>query len=162
MFARGYVPGRSGQLFIVPDSGFFLIRRGDSLHQYMHGTPWPCDTHIPLVFFGAPFVRAGTHSTAATLQNVAPTLLAMARAPIPTSMTGRPLTDAIADTPRTPAAVVLIVLDGMGMATWDHWEDSLPTLARLHHEGAWFDSTTLDYLPTVTAVGHATVSTGTD
>jgi hypothetical protein len=161
MFARGYVPGRSGQLFVVPDSGYFLVS-GDTLHRYMHGTPWPCDTRIPLLFVGSPFVHAGTYPAAASLQNVAPTLLAMAKATIPGSMTGTPLTDAIASTARKPAAVVVIVLDGMGRETWDHWEASLPTLARLHREGAWFENMALDFLPTVTAVGHATVSTGTD
>src|SRR6185436_5387124 len=60
MFARGYVQGRSGQMFVVPDSGYFLISREDSLYHYMHGTPWPCDTHVPLVFYGAAFVRTGS------------------------------------------------------------------------------------------------------
>jgi hypothetical protein len=162
MFARGYVPGRSGQLFIVPDSGYFLIKHGDQLHHFQHGTPWANDTHIPLLFYGAPFVRGGQDSARVSHQNVAPTLLAMVNAPIPPSMTGQPLREVIASAARRPAAVVLIVLDGMGRATWDHWESSLPTLARLHRDGAWFENDDLDYLPTVTAVGHATLSTGTD
>ena len=45
-FARGYFPGRSGQIFIVPREGDFIVDR-DPLYAFMHGSPWPYDTHIP-------------------------------------------------------------------------------------------------------------------
>jgi predicted AlkP superfamily pyrophosphatase or phosphodiesterase len=35
-------------------------------------------------------------------------------------------------------------------------------LARLRSEGAWFENARIDYLPTVTSAGHATVATGVD
>jgi predicted AlkP superfamily pyrophosphatase or phosphodiesterase len=38
----------------------------------------------------------------------------------------------------------------------------MPTLSRLRREGAWFPRARINYLPTVTSVGHATVGTGTD
>jgi predicted AlkP superfamily pyrophosphatase or phosphodiesterase len=38
----------------------------------------------------------------------------------------------------------------------------MPTLARLRRDGAWFANTNVDYLPTITGLGHTTVSTGTD
>jgi hypothetical protein len=38
----------------------------------------------------------------------------------------------------------------------------MPTLTRLRKEGAWFSNTRINYLPTLTSVGHATVGTGTD
>src|SRR5262249_2594768 len=82
--------------------------------------------------------------------------------PVPGTMTGRPLASAIAGAPSRPRAVVLIVLDGMGRATWDGAERVIPTLSRLRREGAWFDAAALDYVPSVTCVGHATVSTGAD
>ena len=162
MFARGYVRGRSGQLFVVPDSGYFLLKRGDKLHPFQHGTPWPSDTRIPLLFWGAPFVRESTYTDTVSLQSVAPTLLGFVHAQAPPSMTGRRLDEVLSGATQMPAVVVLIMLDGMGRATWDRWESSLPTLRQLKAGGAWFENATLDYLPTVTAVGHATVSTGTD
>ena len=57
MFARGYFPGRSGQLFIVPREGDFITER-DPLYVFMHGSPWDYDTRIPLLFHGAPFATA--------------------------------------------------------------------------------------------------------
>src|SRR5512147_2793909 len=56
MFARGYFPGRSGQIFVVPREGDVITDR-DPLYRFMHGSPWEYDTRIPLIFYGAPFVR---------------------------------------------------------------------------------------------------------
>ena len=36
MFARGYFPGRSGQIFIVPREGDIITER-DPLYVFMHG-----------------------------------------------------------------------------------------------------------------------------
>ena len=35
-------------------------------------------------------------------------------------------------------------------------------MSRLRREGAWFPNTRINYLPTLTSVGHATIGTGTD
>ena len=48
MFARGYFPGRSGQVFLVPKQGRFVTSH-DPLYPFMHGSPWDYDTHIPLL-----------------------------------------------------------------------------------------------------------------
>jgi hypothetical protein len=47
-FARGYFPGRSGQIFLVPREGDFIVDR-NPLYAFMHGSPWSYDTHIPLL-----------------------------------------------------------------------------------------------------------------
>src|SRR5262245_59190820 len=49
MWARAYYPGRTGQLLIVPREGDF-ITRPDPNYTYMHGSPWPYDASIPLIF----------------------------------------------------------------------------------------------------------------
>src|SRR5215204_1135227 len=72
-FARGYFPGRSGQLFVVPREGTIVTER-DPLYGFMHGSPWDYDTRIPILFYGAPFVRQGRWATPATQQDIAPTL----------------------------------------------------------------------------------------
>src|SRR5437870_9786868 len=74
MFARAYFPGRTGQLLIVPREGEF-ITRPDADVAYMHGSPWPYDVDIPLMFAG-PAVKAGSYSMPAAQQDVAPTLAA--------------------------------------------------------------------------------------
>jgi hypothetical protein len=57
MFARAYFPGRTGQLLVVPRKGDF-ITRPDPYWSQMHGSPWPYDVDIPLMFTG-PAVKSG-------------------------------------------------------------------------------------------------------
>jgi hypothetical protein len=160
MFARGYFPGRSGQIFVVPREGAIITDR-DELYGYMHGSPWDYDVHIPLLLHGAPFVRPGVYTAAARQQDVAPTLAALIDTLAPATMTGRVLDEALG-TGRRPRVVVVMVLDAMRADYFDREAAAMPTLTRLRREGAWFADTRIDYLPTLTSVGHATVGTGTD
>src|SRR4029453_6688056 len=64
-FARGYFPGRSGQIFLVPREGDFIVDR-NPLYAFMHGSPWDYDTHIPLLLHGPPFVKQGTSNAQVT------------------------------------------------------------------------------------------------
>src|SRR5690242_17313180 len=84
MFARGYFPGRSGQVFVVPKEGWFVTSR-DPLYRFMHGSPWEYDTHIPLLLYGTPFVKPGQFTAPAKQQDIAPTVGAVIGAsPLPT------------------------------------------------------------------------------
>src|SRR5712671_3611189 len=74
MFARGYYPGRSGQLFVVPREGHFVSQEDTALYFFMHGSPWDYDTHLPLLFFGSRHVRKGTYDGPACQQDIVPTL----------------------------------------------------------------------------------------
>lgn len=65
------VPGRSGDLFVVPRYGF-LVDPYDGLGS-SHGTPWEYDTHVPLIFWGAR-IAPRTISTPSTPYDLAPTL----------------------------------------------------------------------------------------
>ena len=66
MFARAYFPGRTGQLLIVPREGDFITRADVA---FMHGSPWPYDTAIPLMLVG-PAVKAGVYSIPAVQQEL--------------------------------------------------------------------------------------------
>ena len=71
MFARGYYPGRSGQVFVVPSQGEVITER-DPLYQFMHGSPWDYDTHIPILFYGAPFISKGERKEPVSQQDIEP------------------------------------------------------------------------------------------
>src|SRR4051812_49603794 len=81
MFARSYFPGRTGQLLVVPRKGDILTRPDPNV-AFMHGSPWPYDAAIPLMLVG-PAVKAGVYSIPAVQQDVAPTLAAAVRIPMP-------------------------------------------------------------------------------
>ena len=157
MFARAYFPGRTGQLLIVPREGDFITRPDVA---YMHGSPWNYDVAIPLMFVG-PAVRAGTYSTPAAQQDVAPTLAAALGVRMPPTTTGRVLPVLRTGLAR-PRVVMLLVLDGMRRDYFDRYAASIPTLTALRRRSAWFTQARVNYLPTNTAVGHSTISTGAD
>ena len=159
MWARSYFPGRTGQLLIVPRAGDF-ITRPDPDFPYMHGSPWAYDVEIPLLFVG-PAVKVGTYSMPAAQQDVAPTLAAVLGAKMPPTSTGHVLPVLKTDIAR-PRVVVLIVLDGMRRDYFDRYAALMPTLTTLRQRGAWFTQAQLNILPSNTAVGHSTISSGTD
>ncbi len=159
MFARAYYPGRTGQLLIVPREGDF-ITRPDPDYAYMHGSPWPYDVSIPLMFVG-PAVKNGVYSVPAAQQDVAPTLAAALGVSMPPTATGRVLPVFRKGVAR-PRAVMLIVLDGMRRDYFDRYKQLMPTLDALRKRGAWFNQARINFIPTNTAVGHSTIATGTD
>jgi len=161
MFARGYYPGRSGQIMLVPREGDFITRT-DAAYRFMHGSPWSYDVSIPLLFFGPPFVRRGTYGQPATQQDIAPTLAAVLGTELPATVSGRALTAALNPAGGRPRAVLLIVLDGMRSDYLERHRSSLPVLDHLRRQGAWFPGARVNFLPTVTALGHASIGTGAD
>jgi hypothetical protein len=161
MFARGYFPGRSGQVFVVPKDNEFVTYR-DPLYRFMHGSPHDYDTHIPLLFHGAAFVTAGVYSQPATQQDIAPTIGEIIGAPWSATYTGRVLTEAMRARTARPRIVTVIVVDAMRADYFDTHAAVLPTLTRLRREGAWFAETRATTVPTVTGVGHANIGTGSD
>ncbi len=160
-FARGYFPGRSGQIFIVSHEGDFIVDR-DPLYAFMHGSPWPYDTHIPLLFTGAPFIKQVVSNDRVTQQDVVPTMAALLGTTPPATASGRLLTQALATTTARPRVVALFVLDGSRFDYFDTYADVMPTLSRLRREGAWFANAHVSSVPTITSVGHANLGTGTE
>lgn len=159
MFARGYFPGRTGQLLIVPREGD-IITREDPNVPFMHGSPWPYDVDIPMFFVGRQ-VRTGVYATPARQQDVAATVAAGLGTSLPPTATGRALPILIPNAPK-PRAVVVIVLDGMRIDYFERYATDIPTLSRLRKQSAWMTTARINYLPTNTAVGHTTIATGTD
>jgi hypothetical protein len=159
MFARAYFPGRTGQLLIVPREGD-IITRPDPDVPYMHGSPWAYDVSIPLMFVG-PAVNAGSYSMPAAQQDVAPTLAAALGVRMPPTATGQVL-PVLRTGLAQPRVVMLLVLDGMRRDYFDRYAASMPTLTALRRRSAWFTQAQVNFLPTNTAVGHSTISTGTD
>ena len=161
MFARGYFPGRSGQIFVVPGRNEVITER-DPLYRYMHGSPWDYDTRIPLLLYGRPFIRQGEWRDPVVQQDLAPTLATMLDAGALPTYTGRVLDQAIVPGAARPRVILVMVLDAMRADYFEAHADIMPTLTRMRREGAWFINARANTLPTVTGVGHATIGTGTD
>ena len=161
MFARGYFPGRSGQIFFVPHEGDFLVDK-DPLYRFMHGSPWPYDTAIPLLLHGRGHIVSGAFDAPARQQDIAPTVASLIRIAPPATTTGRVLTQALRPGAASPRIVATFVLDGMRRDYFDTYAAEMPTLQRLRDEGAWFRNAMATSIPTATSIGHATIGTGAD
>lgn len=159
MFARNYVPGRSGHIMIVPREGE-VVTRDEPTSLYMHGSPWPYDTHIPLFFVG-PQVIPGTHTIGARQQDVAPTVAAALGVSMPSTATGRVLPVLRANVAK-PKAVFIMVLDGMRIDYFTRYASQMPALSALRKRSAWFSNARIDYLPTATGAGHTSLTTGSE
>jgi Type I phosphodiesterase / nucleotide pyrophosphatase len=159
MFARAYFPGRTGQLLIVPCEGD-VITRPDPDVAYMHGSPWAYDVSIPLMFAG-PAVKPGVYSMPAVQQDVAPTVAAALGIRMPPTATGRVL-PIFRSGFAPPRLVFLLVLDGMRRDYFDRYAGVMPAFSALRQRAAWFSKAEVNVLPTNTAVGHSTISTGAD
>lgn len=160
-FARGYFPGRSGQVFLVPRQGDFIVDR-NPLYAFMHGSPWDYDTHIPLLFHGPPFIKQSVSNNPVTQQDVVSTLAALLGTVPPATAIGRPLREALASTTTRPRVLALFVFDGARADYFDTYAGVMPTLSRLRREGAWFSHAHVTSVPTLTAVGHANLGTGAE
>jgi type I phosphodiesterase/nucleotide pyrophosphatase len=160
-YARAYYPGRSGQIMLVPREGDF-VTLNEPASLFMHGSPWSYDATIPLLFFGPPFIRRGTYADRAAQQDIVPTLAKLLRLPLPPTVTGRSLEKALDSSAGRPRAILVVVLDGMRQDYFDRYREVLPTLTRLRRDGAWFSNARVNFLPTITPLGHATIGTGAD
>ncbi len=161
LFARGYFPGRSGQVFLVAREGDFVVDR-NPLYAFMHGSPWKYDTHIPLLFHGPSFIKPGTSDETVAQQDVVPTIAELIGTAPPATSIGRPLRQALLPSKARPRVVVLFVMDGTRADYFDTYADAMPTLSRLRREGAWFGNAHVTSVPTLTAVGHANLGTGSE
>ena len=163
MFARGYFPGRSGQVFVVPKEKWFVTVARSAL-PFMHGSPWDYDTHIPGAVLRRA-VRQGRRSVPrrgdatghraddrrADRRAVAADLHRPRRSPKRSPASAR------------PRVVTVIVLDAMRADYFDKYAVG-DADADAHAQGrrvvlARRASTAL---PTVTGVGHANIGTGSE
>ncbi|MEX0832403.1 MAG: alkaline phosphatase family protein [Actinomycetota bacterium] len=153
--ARGYFPGRSGQLQTLPAPPDFV---GPGLP---HIGPWDYLQQVPLFWYGPEHIKAQRSiGNAATSADIAPTeaeLLDFDRF----KADGRPLDEALVPGRREPPRlVVTIVWDAGGMNVLDEWPKSWPYLRSLIPKGTWYERATIGTTPSTTAPVHATIGTG--
>jgi predicted AlkP superfamily pyrophosphatase or phosphodiesterase len=80
-----YVPGRSGDIIIIPKPGWIMAARGAT-----HGSATSDDQQVPILFMG-PGIKPGRYDEPATPADIAPTLAALTGITLPRAE-GRALT----------------------------------------------------------------------
>lgn len=153
---RGYFPGRSGQVALLPRTPMYMTTGGKG---WTHSGPWDYLQEVPLVVFGPDLVPEGLHVEGrVTLADVAPTIAGW--------LDLRPGSQARAlprlrSLPRPPRLIVTVVWDGGGWNGLQRWPEAWPELARLIDNGVSYSDAIVGSSPSVTPAVHTTLGTGT-
>lgn len=165
--ARGHVPGRSGEIMLVPKPHNFMINEWDLRTldadapeiKTTHPGPWSYLTRIPIVVRG-PGVPAGEEiGRPVDITSIAPTyaaLLGMSDF----SSTSEPLPEILPSAPDPLKAIVTVVIDGGGWNLLERYGDAWPNIRRLMEQGVTYRGATLGSAPSTTGALHATFGTG--
>ncbi len=90
--AASMLVGRSGNVYLVPREHWLLAGEPFGLAA-MHGTPWPYDSHVPILFWGAGIAPAVV-DRAVDPRDIAPTMARRLGIPVPSGSTGSVLSEA--------------------------------------------------------------------
>jgi hypothetical protein len=170
LVANGHVPGRSGEIMIVPAPHNFMV--GDwNLENFgtdhptvtnSHPNPWNYLIRVPIIFYGPRWVPAGAIEHERTdLTAIAATygrwLGARGYRP-----QGRPLRSLVqkARGVESPKVIVTIVIDGAGWNSLQTFTESWPNIRSLADRGTTYVNATVGSVPSVTGPVHANVGTG--
>jgi predicted AlkP superfamily pyrophosphatase or phosphodiesterase len=88
--AEGFYASRSGDVYMIQKPNYIFFGGSGTTH----GTPYEYDQHVPLIFYGAG-VAKGSYAERALVNDLAPTLAAIAGVPMP-GLPGHVLSDAVA------------------------------------------------------------------
>ena len=153
---RGYVPGRSFELILVPHYPNYP----GSFDYTGHSGPWDYLQNIPLVFYGDRIEARGPIEAPASLADVYPTAGELLDADLP-DRAGRTLSEAVKDdVDGVPRAIITVVWDGVGRNVLERWPDAWPNLKRLEEQGTSYVNASLGSSPSITPATHTTLGTG--
>jgi Type I phosphodiesterase / nucleotide pyrophosphatase len=160
---RGYYPGRSPDIFVVPRKPNFFA---DMETSTTHSGPWDYLQKVPLVFYGPGFIRpvgpVDLHRNI-TLADLSPTLAELLQTDPPQGTKGRTLRKILVPRhlrPKPPRLILTVVWDGGGWNVLKAWPHDWPMLASLMKDGASLSDVRVGSSPSVTPSIHATIGTG--
>ena len=162
---RGHVPGRSGEIMLVPKPHNYLAGDWpleslgtDKPHlSTTHPNPWAYLSQVPILFVGDGISRGQTVTRSVDIAGIAPTYarilgLSDLDGDAPILDEGIPAT--------TPRVIFTVVIDGGGWNALQEHPESWPTIARLRRGGTTYVNATIGSAPAITGALHATFGTG--
>lgn len=164
---RGHVPGRSGEIMLVPKPHHFMISEWDlrTLEsdepevKTTHPGPWAYLSRVPIVMRGPGIEPGRVVKDPVDITSIAPTyasLLGMGDI----GSSSEELADVTAAVEAPLDAIVTVVIDGGGWNVLDRYPDAWPNIARLMEEGITYEGATIGSAPSTTGALHATFGTG--
>lgn len=87
---NGYCKGRSGEIQVAMQPGYYYVKSDDGTRGTDHGVWNPYDAHVPLLFMGWN-IKAGATFAETDFTDIAPTICAMLRIQMPDGCVGKPI-----------------------------------------------------------------------
>ena len=162
----GHVPGRSGEVLMVPKPHHFLISDWDMTQLAgatpplgsTHPNPWSYLTRVPIVAYGPGIPKGAVDEEPVDIASIAPSYAQVL------GMDGfqteaKPLR-AFGSVRTKPKLIFTVVIDGGGWNALQQHPDSWPTLKSLMDGGTTYTNATIGSAPSITGALHATFGTG--
>ena len=179
---RGHVPGRSGELMLVPKPQSFLIGEWDLTTlgteqptlSTSHPNPWDYLARVPIIVYGPGWAPQGkVDDTATDIASIAPTYSDILGGvegfetdvqPLPgierRSSTCRPSQRSQGDCPARPKVIFTVVIDGGGWNVLQEHPYAWPFIDSLRDSSTTYTNATIGSAPSITGALHATFGTG--
>lgn len=163
--SRGHVPGRSGDIFLVPRPHNFLLGEWDlttlgtrtPILGSSHPNPWDYLTEVPIVLAG-PGIGAGESDQPVDIADFAPTYAGLLHMD-PLDSDGETL-PGVEVSPRRPRLIFTVVVDGGGWNALQEHPGAWPNMRELMERGMNYTAATIGSAPSITGALHATFGTG--
>lgn len=163
----------SPELYLIYQPDVLTSSKADTDFACSHGFPWESDTRVPLIFYGCGIKKGADPDTAASLEDIAPTLARLLGQRAPEDANGRVLTSALRRRPfdrgtgfgkrQRPRAALVFTLDQC-RADYLTNPQIAPALRFTRHvlmrRGVYYPNAQLSYAGSRTAVSHASIGTG--
>lgn len=165
---RGYVPGRSGDIVLIPKPWNVVAQWPGGLPEpsdprTTHASPWGYVSRTPIVLHGPGYIRSGVISERAVDVTDLPATFAELMGFDFDAPAGRVLRGALLPRARRngrPRVIVLVVYDGGGWNVLEQWPAAWPVQAQMARAGSMYVNATVGSAPPVTAPVHANMGTG--
>ncbi|MGH2752519.1 MAG: alkaline phosphatase family protein [Actinomycetota bacterium] len=164
---RGHVPGRSGEIMLVPEPHNYLLGEWDLTTlgtdtptlSTSHPNPWDYLTRVPIIAGGADIEPGATNDDLTDIAALAPTYAEIL------GMDGfeadaDPLAEVVEGVTARPKLIFTVIIDGGGWNVLQQHPESWPFIQSLRDSGVTYTNANIGSAPSITGALHATMGTG--
>ncbi|MGH2826798.1 MAG: alkaline phosphatase family protein [Actinomycetota bacterium] len=164
---RGHVPGRSGEIMLVPKPNNYLLGEWDlrtlgtdtPTLSSSHPNPWDYLTRVPIIASGGGIEPGQSNEDVTDIAALAPTyaeVLDMGDI----DADAQSLAEVVQGVTERPKLIFTVVIDGGGWNVLREHPESWPFIQSLREDGITYTNATIGSAPSITGALHATFGTG--
>ncbi len=163
---RGHVPGRSGEIMLVPKPNNYLLGEWDlrtlgtdtPTLSTSHPNPWDYLTRVPIIASGGDIPAGATNDEVTDVAALAPTYAEILGMDFDAD--AEPLDEVVAGFAEQPKLIFTVIIDGGGWNVLQQHPGSWPFIQSLRDSGITYTNANIGSAPSITGALHATMGTG--